>query len=377
MAFRRGALEAIGGFDPRFRSAGDDVDVCWRLRELGWTLGYSPAATVWHHRRSSVAAYLKQQRGYGAAERLLAVKWRDKHGRFGHWDWQGRIYAAALAGSGALRAARVYHGVWGQAPFQSLYERGPGTLRSLPLVPEFQLVVVLLLGLSALGALWSPLWLVLPLLALALGALFGGAVASALAAFRASPPPPDLRGARWIALTALLHLLQPVARLGGRLRGDRVKLHTHGFRLPRPRRSWLWTERGQAPEDWLEELEGALRARDVPVVRGGCYDAWDLELGGSWLGSLRACVAVEEHGGSQLVRVRAWPRLAPAGLWVTAALAILAGLAAADQAWLAAAALAGAALLLSVRMLVPCGAASAAYQRALQALARVPGRSSG
>ena len=377
MAFRRRALEAIGGFDPRFRRAGDDVDVCWRLRELGWTLGYSPAATVWHHRRSSVAAYLKQQRGYGQAERLLSAKWRDKHGRFGHWDWQGRIYAAALAGSGVLRGPRVYHGVWGQAPFQSIYERAPSTLLSLLLVPEFQLVVALLLGLSALGALWSPLRLALPLLALSLGALVWGAVAGAFAAFRTSPPPPGLHRPRWIALTALLHLLQPVARLGGRLRGDRVKLRTHGFRLPRPRRSWLWTERGQAPEAWLEELEGALRAQDAPVARGGCYDAWDLELGGSWLVSLRACVAVEDHGGSQLIRFRAWPRVAPPALVLTAVLAVLAGLAAADQAWLASAVLASAALGLALRVLGVCGAASAAYLRALRAMASAEGRSSG
>ena len=33
MAFRKTALEAIGGFDPRFRTAGDDVDECWRLQE--------------------------------------------------------------------------------------------------------------------------------------------------------------------------------------------------------------------------------------------------------------------------------------------------------------------------------------------------------
>src|SRR6266508_4041505 len=35
MAFRRAALEAIGGFDEQFRIAGDDVDVCWRLRRRG------------------------------------------------------------------------------------------------------------------------------------------------------------------------------------------------------------------------------------------------------------------------------------------------------------------------------------------------------
>src|SRR2546427_7141711 len=35
MAFWKDALEAVGGFDPRFRSAGDDVDVCWRVRDRG------------------------------------------------------------------------------------------------------------------------------------------------------------------------------------------------------------------------------------------------------------------------------------------------------------------------------------------------------
>ena len=44
MAFRLDRLRAIGGFDPRFRVAGDDVDICWRLQERGWTLGFSPAA---------------------------------------------------------------------------------------------------------------------------------------------------------------------------------------------------------------------------------------------------------------------------------------------------------------------------------------------
>src|SRR5262249_61062741 len=31
MAFCRDALLAISGFDPLYRKAGDDVDVCWRL----------------------------------------------------------------------------------------------------------------------------------------------------------------------------------------------------------------------------------------------------------------------------------------------------------------------------------------------------------
>ena len=33
MAFRREVLEEIGGFDPIYRAAGDDVDICWRLQD--------------------------------------------------------------------------------------------------------------------------------------------------------------------------------------------------------------------------------------------------------------------------------------------------------------------------------------------------------
>jgi GT2 family glycosyltransferase len=42
LAVRKAALQAIGGFDPQFRIAGDDVDVCWQLQKQGWTLGFQP-----------------------------------------------------------------------------------------------------------------------------------------------------------------------------------------------------------------------------------------------------------------------------------------------------------------------------------------------
>src|SRR5260221_10124466 len=61
--------------------AGDDVDVCWRLQQRGWTLGFSPAAMVWHHRRNSVRAYWRQQKNYAKAEALLEKKWPEKYNR--------------------------------------------------------------------------------------------------------------------------------------------------------------------------------------------------------------------------------------------------------------------------------------------------------
>ncbi len=69
MAFRREALLHLGGFDPIFHAAGDDVDICWRFQDAGYVIGFSPAAVVWHFRRNTVrgllqpAARLRQGRG--------------------------------------------------------------------------------------------------------------------------------------------------------------------------------------------------------------------------------------------------------------------------------------------------------------------------
>src|SRR5437870_8267576 len=165
LAFRKECLAAIGGFDPQFRVAGDDVDVCWRLREFGWTLGFHPAAMVWHRRRNSVRAYWKQQRGYGQAEALLKKKWPEKYNGTGQLTWAGRIYSRGVTRALDFRRGRIYHGMWGAAPFQRLYQPAPRTLYSLSLMPEWYLAIPILAALSALGALWRPLLFAVPLLA--------------------------------------------------------------------------------------------------------------------------------------------------------------------------------------------------------------------
>lgn len=48
MAFRRTALTEIGGFDSKFRTAGEDVDISIRLRNAGGKLIYNPKARVDH-----------------------------------------------------------------------------------------------------------------------------------------------------------------------------------------------------------------------------------------------------------------------------------------------------------------------------------------
>ncbi|HEU4371138.1 MAG TPA: glycosyltransferase [Methylomirabilota bacterium] len=372
MAFRTSALRAIGGFDPRFRTAGDDVDVCWRLRDAGGTLGFSAAALVWHHRRDSVRAYWRQQAGYGRAEALLERKWPERYNAAGHARWAGRLYGAALGSLGWGRP-RIYHGTWGLAPFQSVYPPAPGLLGSVMAMPEWYLIVGALAALSVLGALWAPLIIAWPLLAVAVG----GPIVAAVRAAIATRPPTMLAGCltclRFRVLVAALHLLQPAARLRGRLRAGLTPWRRRaGSRVPRSRRTLsIWTERWEAPDERLLDLERRLRETGLPVRRGGDFDAWDLEVPGGLLGGARLVMLVEEHGvGRQLARFRAWSRCSPVGVALAAVLGALALAALLDGAPGVGAALAVAAVGLGARLLAECGGALGAVAETWHGLSR-------
>lgn len=121
LAVTRAAFDAIGGFDSRFHTAGDDVDFCWCLRDAGYRLGFVPGAFVWHSRRPSIRAFLRQQLGYGRAERLLHAKHPARFTRHGGPRWDGFIY-----GGGPVRVMAdsvIYHGPMGAAGYQSIVNR--------------------------------------------------------------------------------------------------------------------------------------------------------------------------------------------------------------------------------------------------------------
>jgi O-antigen biosynthesis protein len=363
MAVRRDRLEAIGGFDPQFRVAGDDVDVCWRLQERGWTLGFSPAALVWHRRRASIRAYWRQQENYGKAEALLERKYPERYNALGHVSWSGRVYGGGLAETIARRVGRIYHGTWGTALFQSIYQPAPGLLRSLPMMPDWYLLILALGGLSALGALWRPLLLALPLLALAVAVPVAQTLGSAASTQPIRRRP--LRGRlRLRAIVALLHFLQPLARLSGRLKRGLTPWRRRGdeaFVRPTRRVVTRWSETWRSPSDWILEIEEALRAAPVPVVRGGDFDRWDLAVRSGVFASARLLATTEEHGGGrQLARFRIWPRVSPFAAALTLVAAALAVLAAVDGAAVAAAVLALAGLAVAAATALGCAHATAA-----------------
>ena len=45
---RRSALTSVGGWDERYFMYMEDVDLCWRLRRLGWRVGFEPAGRAVH-----------------------------------------------------------------------------------------------------------------------------------------------------------------------------------------------------------------------------------------------------------------------------------------------------------------------------------------
>jgi GT2 family glycosyltransferase len=370
MAFRKDHLQAVGGFDPRFCVAGDDADLCWRLRERGWTLGFSPAAMVWHHRRRSVRAYWRQQKGYGRADAMLARKWPEKYNAVGNLRWEGQLYGRGLPRMIRWRQERIYHGTWGTALFQSVYQPAPGVLGTLPLTPEWHLFGVVLLALATLSVDWIPMVLTLPLFVFVVVASSVQAFASAADASNLTTIRPQVTRLKLLGVTAFLHLLQPLARLRGRFACHRApwrKLSMANLSLPRPCTFAVWSERWRATEEWLGSVEATLQASGAVPIRGGDYDRWDLELRGGRLGAARLCMALEEHsGGKQLVRFRAWPRFWIDGIGAVLLLSALSVGAAFDHAWFATALLGVGAAMLLLRVLWESVVAMTAILQALE-----------
>ena len=147
----------------------------------------------WHHRRNSLKAYWKQQQGYGKAEALLVEKWPLKYNALGHHSWRGQLYGYGITQALNFLPSRIYGGTAGRALFQSIYQPGVGLWNSLPLMPEWYLIVLLLAVLTLLGLSWSPLLWFAPLLALGIAAPIAQAVISAAQAKFPTPWPSAIK----------------------------------------------------------------------------------------------------------------------------------------------------------------------------------------
>ena len=308
MAFRRDALLALGGFDPRYRAAGDDVDICWRFQDAGHTIGFSPSAIVWHFRRNTVRAYLNQQRGYGKAEALVYAKHPFRFNLFGQAKWLGRIYGDLSAALLLSRKPVIYAGTFGRGLFQTMYEPPSSLTAVLPLTFEWSVAAIILaLGGIAAGGWW---WLLaVPLLATWTMCVNGALIA---------PIDKRFTGLKARALVALLIYLGPLLRgwerLKWRLRAMQTAEHVRLAPIEQQaqvnwaERSFVlsyWSERAAEKEALLGGLMELLLPQKYFVVADTGWSKWDLKISrGLWSRALVTVVA-ENHGGDKrLLRVR-------------------------------------------------------------------------
>jgi hypothetical protein len=242
----------------------------------------------------------------------------------------------------------VYYGTWGAELFQSLHAPRRASLSSPLATPDWYLWITALALTSIAGFWWSPLLLAVPMLVVTVALTLGLAGASAARSrCVAEPRRRRTRAVNWM-LTTLLHLIQPVARLSGRVasRDRAVRFGSTRFSFPLPRYTKLWTETWQSSASRLAALESQLRGSGAIVARGGAYDRWDLEVRRSFIGAVRVRMGIEEHGaGRQLVRVHLTPRYSCAALILIALLWVLSLIALVDGAHPAAALPAVAALV--------------------------------
>ena len=237
-------------------------------------------------------------------------------------------------------------------------------------MPEWYLITAVLGGLTLLGLSWPPLLWVAPLFLLGLAAPVAQAVLSAARAEFPTPRPDPVQRLGLRALTALLHLMQPLARLIGRLRHGLTPWRERSD--SRPHWRWrleeaLWSEQWRAPESWLHGIQQRLHQSSPAVSAGGDFDDWDLQLRGGLLAGARAVMAIEEHGaGHQMVRFRVSPVVSRPAAVLVGVIALLAVAALADGAWLAGGVMIGAVVALSARALreyaVSAGGLSAAIR---------------
>ena len=77
---RRSVYRELGGLREPLR-VGEDVDLCWRLRERGHVLVYAPEGVVRHKHLDRLGAMLRRRAVYGSSEATLHALHPDKRGR--------------------------------------------------------------------------------------------------------------------------------------------------------------------------------------------------------------------------------------------------------------------------------------------------------
>jgi len=305
MAFFKWAFEKVGGFDPEYRKAGDDVDFCWRLQQEGQIIAFSPSAIVWHYRRFTLDAFRKQQDGYGEAESLLRFKHLVFFGPTGTAKWKGQIYGAPRF-TWLVNRPIIYHGVFGEGLFQSIYPTPQSDIAAYLSSIEWVVLTAFVFALS----------IPLPVLRIVPYLMFGGTFLVALSFMMHAKLERKHDTIRARLLVAFLALAQPLVRGWARyftwLKFKRtppavIASHEENFTPQRGSISRLnfWTENGQGRERLLPEIIQALETDGWNYSTDTGWKSWDVQVFGSFWWGIKLRSVTEYHGGPKcLTRIK-------------------------------------------------------------------------
>ncbi len=304
MAFHRWAFEQVGGFDTEYRKAGDDVDFCWRLQTSGQVIAFSPAAIVWHYRRFTLKAFRKQQEGYGEAESMLRFKHLIFFGPTGTIKWKGNIYGAPRF-TWLINKPVIYHGVFGQGLFQSIYPTPQSDIAAYLSSIEW-------LGLTAfifVLAIPFPSLRIVPYL------MFGGTFAVALSYMMHARIERKFDTIAARLLVTFLALMQPWGRGWARYFTWLKYKHTPTTVIAAREAGVdmrgsishinLWNEAGVGREKLLEEIFALLETEGWNYSADTGWKNWDAQIYGNFWWIIKLATVTEYHGGPKcLTRVR-------------------------------------------------------------------------
>ncbi|MDD5262477.1 MAG: glycosyltransferase [Methylacidiphilales bacterium] len=280
MAYHRWALEMIDGFDPVYRKAGDDVDLCWRLMARGHKVAFSPAAVVWHHRRFTVNAYFGQQKGYGEAEALLRYKHLNFFDDSGSARWKGTIYGAPMVDD-FFGQPIIYHGEFAMGFFQSIYRRPEAFWKAIVGSLQWNIATLFILVLS----MQFEVLRVVPLL------MFGATLLSALSYMGRAHIEPKFDTIPSRLLLLYLALTQPWSRAWARYftwlehkRTPKTVLNSKEEELVEPigllncGQQAYWGEKGLGREILLGKIVERLNKEGWRYVLDNGWGDWDIEI---------------------------------------------------------------------------------------------------
>ncbi|MFN6178053.1 MAG: glycosyltransferase family 2 protein [Flavobacteriales bacterium] len=104
MLIRSGAFHGAGGFDADLFAHMEEIDLCWRLRRQGWTIGYTPTAVV-HHVGGGSLGYGSPRKTYLNFRNSLIVLTRNLNVPF----WWVQVFRRLLL-DGAAAAKFLFEG---------------------------------------------------------------------------------------------------------------------------------------------------------------------------------------------------------------------------------------------------------------------------